>query len=44
MIHLDTSVLFDLGVSGCALTCGAALWTLNADDFRDIPGLGLFEA
>ena len=35
---------FDLGVAACALTSGAALWTLNADDFRDIPGLGLFEA
>lgn len=35
---------FDLGVAACALTGGAALWTLNADDFRDIPGLGLFEA
>jgi predicted nucleic acid-binding protein len=35
---------FDLGVAACALTYGAALWTLNADDFRDIPGLGLFEA
>jgi predicted nucleic acid-binding protein len=30
-------------VAACALTCGAALWTLNTDDFRDIPGLGLFE-
>ena len=35
---------FDLGVAACALTYGATLWTLNADDFRDIPGLGLFEA
>ena len=35
---------FDLGVAACALGRGAALWTLNAEDFRDIPGLGLYEA
>ena len=35
---------FDLGVAACALAGGAALWTLNAQDFRDIPGLDLFEA
>jgi predicted nucleic acid-binding protein len=35
---------FDLGVAACALAGGAALWTLNAEDFRDIPGLDLFEA
>jgi len=35
---------FDLGVAACALASGAALWTLNAHDFRDIPGLALFEA
>jgi predicted nucleic acid-binding protein len=34
----------DLGVAACALANGAALWTLNAPDFRDIPGLNLFEA
>ena len=33
---------FDLGVAACALTSGASLWTLNAADFRDIPGLDLF--
>jgi len=32
---------FDLGVAACALSHGAALWTLNARDFRDIPGLEL---
>jgi predicted nucleic acid-binding protein len=36
--------VFDLGVAACALASGAALWTLNAEDFRDIPGLGLFES
>jgi predicted nucleic acid-binding protein len=35
---------FDLGVAACALASGAALWTLNAGDFRDIPGLDLFAA
>lgn len=35
---------FDLGVAACALVSGAALWTLNAQDFRDIPGLDLLEA
>jgi predicted nucleic acid-binding protein len=35
---------FDLAVAACALTSGAMLWTLNDVDFRDIPGLTLFEA
>ncbi len=35
---------FDFGVAACAMTSGAALWTLNPQDFRDIPGLSLFEA
>jgi predicted nucleic acid-binding protein len=30
---------FDLAVAACALVNGAALWTLNARDFSDIPGL-----
>jgi predicted nucleic acid-binding protein len=34
----------DLGVAACALAAGAALWTLNAKDFVDIPGLALFQA
>ena len=29
----------DLAVAACALTNGAAFWTLNSADFRDIPGL-----
>ena len=32
---------FDLAVAACALTTGATLWTLNPDDFLDIPGLDL---
>lgn len=34
----------DLAIAACALTHAAAVWTLNPDDFRDIPGLDLFEA
>ena len=32
----------DLAIAACALTHGAALWTLNPEDFRDIPDLTLF--
>ena len=31
----------DLAVAASAIANGASLWTLNPDDFRDIPGLGL---
>ncbi|HEX7125310.1 MAG TPA: type II toxin-antitoxin system VapC family toxin [Thermodesulfobacteriota bacterium] len=31
----------DLVVAACAISHGAALWTLNPKDFRDIPGLVL---
>jgi predicted nucleic acid-binding protein len=34
----------DLAVAACALASGAALWTLNSQDFRDVPGLDLLEA
>jgi predicted nucleic acid-binding protein len=33
----------DLAIAACALTLGARLWTLNRDDFRDLPGLELYE-
>lgn len=31
----------DLAIAACALVGDAALWTLNPDDFRDVPGLKL---
>ena len=31
----------DLAVAACALVNGAAIWTLNRGDFRDIPDLRL---
>ena len=31
----------DLAVAACALASGAAIWTLNPGDFRDIAGLRL---
>ena len=31
----------DLAVAACALVDGAAFWTLNAADFRDLPHLRL---
>jgi predicted nucleic acid-binding protein len=32
---------FDIAVAACALVHGGALWTLNRDDFQDIPDLRL---
>ncbi len=31
----------DLAVAACAITQDAALWSLNEEDFQDIPGLNL---
>ena len=31
----------DLAIAACAIANDAALWTLNEEDFRDIPGLRL---
>ena len=31
----------DIAIAACALSSGAALWTLNPKDFADIPGLTL---
>jgi len=29
----------DLAIAACALVAGAAIWTLNPADFRDLPGV-----
>ena len=29
----------DLAIASCAITWDAVLWTLNVDDFTDVPGL-----
>ena len=34
----------DLAIAACAANHGARLWTLNREDFRDIPRLSLVEA
>lgn len=33
----------DLAIAACALTAGATLWTLNCEDFQDIPKLLLLD-
>lgn len=33
----------DIVISACAIVHGARLWTLNPRDFRDIPGLMLYQ-
>jgi len=33
----------DLAIAACAICWSAALWTLNIKDFRDLPGLELFD-
>jgi len=33
----------DLAIAACALEHGAHLWTLDPQDFRDIPGLELYK-
>jgi predicted nucleic acid-binding protein len=33
----------DLGIAACALAGGAAFWTLNTQDFTDIPDLTLYQ-
>lgn len=32
----------DLAIAAAAITHGAALWTLNSADFRDVPGIELY--
>jgi predicted nucleic acid-binding protein len=33
----------DIAIAACAIEHGACLWTMNPGDFRDIPGLRLYE-
>ena len=33
----------DIAIAACAIEHRARFWTLNADDFRDLPGLQLYE-
>jgi predicted nucleic acid-binding protein len=33
----------DIAIAACAIEHGARLWTLNPDDFHDLPGLDLYE-
>lgn len=33
----------DIAIAACTLTHGARLWTLNPDDFQELPGLELYE-
>ena len=33
----------DIAIAACAIERGARLWTLNRDDFSDMPGLELYE-
>lgn len=32
----------DIAIAACAIEHGARLWTLNPDDFRDLPDLDLY--
>ena len=34
----------DIMIAACAIEHGAPLWTLNPEDFEDIPGLTLYRA
>jgi len=34
----------DLAIAACALVREARLWTLNRDDFKDVPGIQLYGA
>jgi predicted nucleic acid-binding protein len=34
----------DLAIAACAIEARAALWTLNPEDFKDVPALVLFSS
>jgi len=33
----------DLAIAACAIAIGAEFWTVNSGDFKDIPGLRIFQ-
>jgi predicted nucleic acid-binding protein len=33
----------DLAIAACAIEHGAHLWALNRGDFRDLPGVKLYD-
>ena len=39
---MPTGIRLLLQIAACALTRDARLWTLNAKDFAEVPGLGLY--
>ena len=41
-VHRPRGREIDLAIAACAIVKEAALWTLNAADFSDIPGLRLW--
>ena len=41
-VHRARGRDMDIVIAACALEHGARLWTLNPDDFRDMPGLTLY--
>ena len=41
-LHRGRGREIDLAIAACAITHEAALWTLHAADFKDIPGLRLY--
>jgi len=34
----------DIAIAACAITHDAELWTLNRNDFKDVPNLKLFSS
>jgi predicted nucleic acid-binding protein len=36
--------IMDIAIAACVIEHGARLWTLNRDDFADMPGLTLYTA
>ena len=43
-IHRARGRETDVAIAACAITHEAALWTLNTADFKDIPGLRLYNS